>query len=325
MPRVRTLVTACALAIAAIAPAQAQNWPVKPVTMVVGFAAGGGTDILGRTLAKRMSEILGQQVNVDNVAGAGGMVGSARVAKSSPDGYQFVLGSRADTINQALYKKPLYDLRAELVPVILVADQPTVLIARKELPVANLREFVAHVRANQKTMQFASAGHGSTGYIDCALLNQAMGVNVTHVPYRGGNPALQDIMAGRVDYICTLSASAVPLVESARVKAVAVLTPERAPMLPDLPSAKEQGIPEMDASTWYGFFVPKGTPEPVIERLHQVSSAAMDTPEVQAQLLKAGAIVFPASRRPREYFRGFLEREIEKNGATIRASGIQVD
>src|SRR3954464_8523564 len=256
------------------------SWPNRPVTMVVGFAAGGGTDVLGRIVARKLSEVLGQQVVIENVGGAGGMVGTARVAKAAPDGTTFVLGSRADAINQTLYKKPLYNLVDDLVPVILIADQPTILITRNEFPANTMPEFIAHVKKNQATMQFASAGAGSTGMIDCALLNAALGVNVTHVPYRGGGPAMQDIIGGRVDYICTLTGSAVPLVEGKTVKAIAVLTKERAPMLPNVPSAWEQGFKDLEASTWFGFCVPKGTPDAVIKKLHDASAEAMDDKEV---------------------------------------------
>src|SRR6516225_848395 len=184
-------------------PAAAQSWPTRPLTMVVPFAPGGGTDVLGRIVGRGFSEVLGQQVIIENIGGAGGMVGSARVAKAAPDGYQFVLGGRADAINQTLYKTPLYNLVTDLGPVVLVAEQPMVLVARKDLPVANLQEFIAYARKNQASMQFGSAGAGSTGHIDCALLNAAIGVDIPHIPYRGGGPAMQDLIAGRFDYFCT--------------------------------------------------------------------------------------------------------------------------
>src|SRR5437870_3364659 len=217
-----------------VSPAAAQSWPTRPVTMVVPFAAGGGTDVLGRIIGRRLSEVLGQQVVIENVGGAGGMVGSARVARAAPDGYQFVLGSRADAINQTLYKNPLYNLTTDLAPVVLIADQPMVLVTRKNLPVADLQEFIAYAKKNQGVMQFGSAGAGSTGHVDCALLNAAIGVNITHVPYRGGGPAMQDLIAGRIDYFCTLTATVVPQIESNLVKAIAIFTRNRAPMLPKL-------------------------------------------------------------------------------------------
>jgi len=228
----------CALRYDAAGPAVAQSWPSRPLTMVVPFAAGGGTDVLGRIVGRRLSEVLGQQVIIENVGGAGGMVGSARVVKAAPDGYQFVLGSRADAINQTLYKNPLYNFATDLAPVVLIADQPTLLVARKDFPADNLREFIAYAKANQASMQMASAGAGSTGHLDCMLLNAAIGINVTHVPYRGGGPAMQDLIAGRIDYFCTLSATAKQQIEGKLVKAIAILSRDRSSMLPELASAQ---------------------------------------------------------------------------------------
>jgi tripartite-type tricarboxylate transporter receptor subunit TctC len=310
---------------AAASPVAAQGWPTRPVSMVVPFAAGGGTDVLGRIIGRRLSEVLGQQVIIENVGGAGGMVGSARVAKAAPDGYSFVLGSRADAINQTLYKNPLYNLKTDLAPVVLVADQPTVLVARKDLPVGNLQEFIAYARKNQAAMQFGSAGAGSTGHVDCALLNATIGVNIAHVPYRGGGPAMQDLIAGRFDYFCTLSGTIVPQIEGNLVKPIAVLTRDRAPMLPNLASANEQGLKDFEASTWFAFFLPSRTPATIVQRLHEATVAAMETPALQARLLEAGAIVVAAERRSPEYLQRFVESEIEKNAAPLKAAGISMD
>jgi tripartite-type tricarboxylate transporter receptor subunit TctC len=293
--------------------------------MVVPFAAGGGTDVLGRIMAKRMSETLGQQVVVENVGGAGGMVGSARVAKAPPDGYQFVVGSRADTINQTLYKTPLYNLMNDLDPVVLVADQPTVMVARKDLPANGLQEFIAYAKANQSKMQFGSAGAGSTGFIDCALFNAAIGVNITHVPYRGGGPAMQDLIGGRIDYFCTLSGTAVPPINNGLVKAIAVMTRERAAMLPNVPSTWEQGFRDFEASTWFGFYVPKGTPAAIIKRLRDATVETLDTPAIQEALLKSGSIVSSRDRRSTEFLRKYTESEIVKNAGPIKAAGISLE
>ena len=251
--------------------------------MVVPFAPGGGTDVLGRIVGRRLSETLGQQVIIENVGGAGGMIGSNRVAKAAPDGYQFVLGSRADAINQTLYKHPLYNLKEDLAPVGLVADQPMALVARKDLPVDGLQDFIAYVKKNQSTMRFGSAGVGSTGYVDCALFNAAIGVTVQQIPYRGGGPALQDLIGGQFDYFCTLSPTAVPPIQSKLIKGIAVLSRKRLPSLPGLPTAVEQGM-DFEASTWFGFFVPGGTPAAIIKKLHDATVAAIDTPAVQEQL-----------------------------------------
>jgi tripartite-type tricarboxylate transporter receptor subunit TctC len=309
----------------AVSPAAAQSWPARPLSMIVPFAAGGGTDVLGRIIGKRLSEVIGQQVIIENVGGAGGMVGSARVVKAPPDGYQFVLGSRADAINQTLYKNPLYNLATDLAPVVLIADQPTVLVARKDLPVGNLREFIAYAKANQGTMQFGSAGAGSTGHVDCALLNARMGVNIAHVPYRGGGPAMQDLIAGRIDYFCTLSGTIVPQIEGGLVKPIAVLTGKRAPMLPNLASAGEQGLDDFEASTWFAFFLPRQTPEPIIQKLRDATVVAMETRSLQERLLEAGAIVVAPERRTPEYLQRYVASEIEKNAAPIKAAGISMD
>jgi tripartite-type tricarboxylate transporter receptor subunit TctC len=316
------LLLACVLA--GLRPAAAENWPARPLTMVVPFAAGGGTDVLGRILGRRLSEILGQQVIIENVGGAGGMVGSARVAKAQPDGYQFVLGSRADAINQTLYKNPLYNLATDLAPVALIADQPTLLVARNDLPVGNLVEFIAYARANQASMQMASAGAGSTGHLDCMLLNATIGINVTHVPYRGGGPAMQDLIAGRIDYICTLSATARQQIEGRLIKAVAVLSRDRSAMLPGLASAREQGL-DFEASTWFGFFLPKGTPAPIIHKLNEATVAAIDTPSVQEQLKEVGAVAVAPERRSPGYLQKFVLSEIDKNAAPIKAAGLAID
>ena len=310
--------------LAGLHPAAAENWPARPLTMVVPFAAGGGTDVLGRILGRRLSEILGQQVIIENVGGAGGMVGSARVAKAPPDGYQFVLGSRADAINQTLYKNPLYNLATDLAPVALIADQPTLLVARNDLPVGNLVEFIAYARANQANMQMASAGAGSTGHLDCMLLNATIGINVTHVPYRGGGPAMQDLIAGRIDYICTLSATARQQIEGRLIKPVAILSRDRSAMLPGLASAREQGL-DFEASTWFGFFLPKGTPAPIVQKLNEATVAAIDTPSVQEQLKEVGAVAVAPERRSPGYLQKFVLSEIDKNAAPIKAAGLAIE
>ena len=305
-------------------PASAQNWPTRPVTLVVGFAPAGGTDVLARIIAKRLSEVLGQQVVVENVGGAGGMVGSARVVKAPPDGYTIVMGTRADAINQTLYKKPLYDFKTDLLPVVLIADQPMVMIARPDIPANGLQELIAYVKANQQTVKFASAGAGSTGHLDCVRFHTAIGVNVTHVPYRGGGPAMQDLIAGRVDYICTLSATAAPQIEGKMVRPIGVFVQNRLPNLPNLPTAKEQGF-DLEASTWFGFMVPKGTPTPIIQKLREATIEAMNTPSVQDQLLKTGSLVVAPERRTTEFFRQYVLDEIERNAVPIRATGVAIE
>jgi tripartite-type tricarboxylate transporter receptor subunit TctC len=303
------------------APATAQNWPVRPVTMVVPFAAGGGTDVLGRILSRPLTELLGQQIIIENVGGAGGMNGSARVARAAPDGYQFVLGSSVDAINQTLYKKPLYNVVTEFEPVVLIAEQPHLLVARNDLPAGDLRDFIAYGKANQAKMQYASAGVGSTGHLYCALLNAAIGINVTHVPYRGGFQAIQDLIAGRTDYFCTFIPTVLPQIEAKLIKPIAMLTKNRAPLLPRLASGDEQGLKDFEAYTWFAFFLPKHTPPSIVRKLHDATVAAMETPSLQERLKEIGATVVAPERRSPEYLQKFVEGEIVKWAAAIMTSG----
>jgi tripartite-type tricarboxylate transporter receptor subunit TctC len=305
-------------------PAAAQDWPTRPLTLVVPWAAGGGTDVMGRIMARRMSEILGQQVIVENVPGAGGMVGSARVVRAEPDGYTFVFGSRSDAIDMTLYKHPLYNLRTDLAPVVLVADQPTVLVARKDLAADNLKDFIAFLKTTQATVKLGSAGVGSTGGIDCELFNQLIGVKIQEIPYRGSGPAMQDLIGGHFDYFCTISGTAAAPLKNNLVKGIAVFRRERLPSVPNVATSFEQGI-AFEGSTWFGFFAPKATPPAIVKKLHDASVAAMETPAVQEQLAANGTYVVAPERRSTAYFESYIGPEIEKNGAPLKAAGVSVD
>ena len=325
-------ITAASVLLAQVAAAQAprqtsaQTWPVRPVSMVVPFAAGSASDTVGRILAARLSEVLGQQVIIENIGGAGGMTGAARVAKAAPDGYQIVLGG-VDTFaqNQTLYKKPLYNSVGDFAPVALMVEQPLVLLVRNDLPVHNLKEFIAYAKANQGKMQYGSAGVGSGSHLACAQLNAAMGIDVTHVPYRGSPPAMQDLIAGRIDYFCALGAAAMPQIASNSMRALAVLTKQRSPLLPDVASAHEQGLTDFDSYFWSALFVPKGTPDAVVQALQAAAVATLDTPAVQARLKEVGVTVVAPDRRTTAYLQQFLDSEIEKWAGTIKASGVSLD
>jgi tripartite-type tricarboxylate transporter receptor subunit TctC len=318
---------AIGIALDAFAPpaAAAEDWPTRPLTMVVPFAAGGTADPIGRVLAG-LSQILGQQVIVENVGGAGGMTGANRVAKAAPDGYQFVFGSTGTfAYSQTFYRHPLYNTVTDFAPVALVSQQPIVLVARKDLPVQNLQEFIAYTKANQTKMQYGSPGVGSGNHLACALLNAAIGVNVTHVPYRGGGPAMQDLIAGRTDYQCPNNVLAMPLTGSGAIKAIAVLTRERSPSVPDLASAHEQGLADFDVSTWFAAALPKATPAAIVRKLHDATIAAMNSAATREQMKKIGADLVAPDRRSSEYLQQFFESEIARWGKTIKASGMMVD
>jgi tripartite-type tricarboxylate transporter receptor subunit TctC len=309
--------------VAAHAPAAAQSWPSRPMTMVVPFAAGGGADIMGRIVAARLSEILGQQVIVENVGGAGGMTGSYRVAKATPDGYQLVLGTNGTHAqNQSLYKSPLYNAATDFAPVALIAQQPIALLARPDFPADGLKGFVAYAKANQAAMKYGSAGAGSAVQLSCVLLNAANGLSITHVPYRGSAPAMQDLIAGRIDYQCANLAPALGQVEAHQVKALAILGLRRTPLMPDLATADEQGLTGFDAILWYGLFLPKGTPAEIVQKLNAATIATMNTPAVQERMKQIGADLAAPEFRSSEYLGKLVESEIEKWAGPIKASGV---
>lgn len=302
------------------------DWPTRPVTMVVPLAAGGLVDVVGRLLASRLSELLGQPVIVENVGGAGGMTGAARVAKASPDGYQFVLGTAGTHAqNQTLYKRPLYNAVTDFAPVALFTQQPLLLLARKDLPASNLREFIAYSRANQEKMQFGSSGAGSPPHLACALLNAAIGIKVAHIPYRGAGLATQDLIAGRLDYFCPAAAVAAPLMKDNLAKAIAIFSRDRSPILPDVASAHEQGLADFEADGWNAVFMPKRTPTAIIRKLHEATVAAMNTPSVQERLKTIGVSAVAPARRSPEYLQRFVASEIEKWAAAIKTAGVTLD
>ena len=323
MPYIRA--TAAAV-LAALAPAAAQDWPARPLTMVVPFAPGSGSDILGRIIAPRIADNLGAPVVIENVGGAGGMVGAARVMKAAPDGYQLLLATAGThAVNQTLYKKPLYNAATDFAPVGLLARTPIVLVTRRDLPVDDLPQFIAYAKAHRASMQYGSPGVGSASHLACVLFNAAIGIEVTHVPYRSTGQALQDLLPGRLDYQCVPIAAAVPQVESKTLKAIAIMARTRSPILPMLPTAHEQGLADFEVDTWYAIFLPKGTPPPIIEKLNASAIAAMNSADVQARLDELGIEVVAPERRSPGYLAEFVVREIAKWAGPIKAAGLSMD
>src|SRR3978361_1693309 len=284
----------CIAALACICPAMssadmAEDWPTRPVTMINPFAAGGPNDVLARLFAQRMGEVLGQPIVLENVGGAGGMNGADRVARAAPDGYPFLLGTvGTQAQNQTLFKKPAYNSTTDFESVALMVEAPLVLVARKDLPVKDMKEFVAYAKANKDKMQYASAGTGSAIHLGCALVNLVTGLDIVHVPYRGANPAMQDLINGRVDYLCDIITTAKPQIDGGAVKAIAILTKQRSPVLPNVPTAVEQGF-NVEAYTWNAFFLPKGTPDAIVQKLRNATVEAMKTPAVREKLESAGS------------------------------------
>ena len=306
--------------------AQAQNYPTRPIIMVVPFAAGGTFDVMGRIIATRMSEILGQQVVVENTTGAGGIIGVNRVINATPDGYTILLGTvGTHAYNQWIYKKRRYDATNDFTPVTLFSEQPMVLEARNGLAANTIPEFVALLKKDGGKMQFGSAGAGTTTHLACALLNSVIGINVTHVPYRGSAPAANDLIGGQIDYLCGNLGAAAPLITGKQVKAIAVLTKSRSPLMPELASADEQGLTGIDVTTWTAIFLPKGAPRPIVDKLRDATQATMETPAIKNRMLEIGVTGVTPDRRSPEYLAKFVTDEVARWEAPIKSGGLQVE
>jgi tripartite-type tricarboxylate transporter receptor subunit TctC len=328
MERLMTLRLALAAAtLAALtATVSAQEWPTRPITLIVPFAPGGGVDASARLQAAAMGEALGQTIVIENVGAAAGTVGSGRVAKSAPDGYTFLIGnSGTQVFSQSLYKKKPYDAIADFEPIALVTESPRILVARKGLPVNNLQELIAYAKANQAKMQYGSAGVGSGTHLPCALFNFAIGVDITHVPYRGEGPALQDVIADRIDYMCNTIQTGAAQARQGAVKGIAVMSPRRAAVIPDLATTGEQGLPGVEASVWNGFFFPKGTPQAIIDKMHKAVETMIAKPEIRQKMESLALEILPPEQRTPAYLAKFLKEDVERWGKVIKAAGISVD
>ena len=294
--------------------------------MIVPWAAGGPVDTVARIMTARISEILGQQIIVENVGGAGGSTGTARAAKTAPDGYTVLLsGSAVLAQNPALYKRQLYNPVTDFEHAALHNDSARVLIVRKDFPASSFAEFVSYVKANADKLQYGSPGVGSGGHVCAILFDQAIGIKVTHVPYRGAGPAMQDLLAGRLDYMFEQISTAMPQIQSGTVKAIVALGPDPAPGLETLPTTESQGLKGLDCGAWGGFSFPKGTPQPIVQKLAKATSDALDTPAVLARFKTLGVTMIPPNRRSPEYFTQFVKSEIERWGVPIKASGVQIE
>ncbi len=309
-----SVITAAIIA-ATLSPgiALGQAYPTRPVTMVVPYAAGGAFDVVGRIIAVRMAELLGQPVIVENVTGAAGIIGVNRVISAKPDGYTLLLGTvGTHAYNQTIYKKRRYDAIADFTPVALFSEQQMVLEVRKDLAANSLTEFVALLKANGAKMQFGSAGAGSTTHLACALINARAGVNVTHVPYRGAGPAANDLIGGQIDYLCGNLGTATGRIAGKQVKALALLSKDRSPLMPDLATAHEQGMTDFDVTTWTALFLPKGAPKAIVDKLNEAVHGTMDTPAIKSRMLEIGVTGIAPERRSPEYLAKHVAEEIAR-------------
>jgi tripartite-type tricarboxylate transporter receptor subunit TctC len=308
------LAAACGLAALALAGvAQAQDFPARPITVIVPFAAGGPTDTITRIVGEHMSRTLGQQLVVENVVGAGGTTASTRAMRATPDGYTIItghMGTHASSVG--LYPKLAYDPRKDFEPIALIAGTPILILARKDFPPKDLKEFVAHLKANANKLNEAHAGVGSVSFTTCALLNHLVGVKPTRVPFTGTGPSMNALVAGQVDYMCDQIVNAVPQVLAGTIKGYAIATPERNPSLPDVPTTKEAGLPEFVVSAWNAFFAPKGTPKPIIEKLNAALVKALDDETVRKRLLELGSDIPDKTHRTPESLGQLVSKEVDR-------------
>jgi tripartite-type tricarboxylate transporter receptor subunit TctC len=305
----------------------AQTYPSRPVTLVVPFAAGGAFDTVARIIGSRMSELLGQPVIVENATGAGGIVGVKRVIAAEPDGYTLLLGTTGThAYNQHIYKTKRYDALTDFTPVTLFSEQPMVLMVKKAIPSNNLQQFAELLKQQGGKMTYGSAGAGSTTHLACTLLNARIGVtNVQHVPYRGAGPAANDLIGGQIDYLCSNLGGAAPIIVGKQVKALALLSGNRSPIMPELATAREQGIKDYDVTTWTAIFLPKGAPKAIVDKLLDVTHAAMETPAIKQRMLDVGVTGVAPERRSPEYLQKFVAEEIARWEEPIKSAGLQVD
>jgi tripartite-type tricarboxylate transporter receptor subunit TctC len=308
---IRTSLYLAAALLASALDAQAQDYPTRFVTIVAPFQAGGPSDTVARLIATPMSKVLGQQVVVENVTGAGGTIGSGRVAKAAPDGYTLgISGSGTHAAVEQLYANPPY--RAlDFESVGLINTTPVVVVGKRDFPPNTLQELVAYLRANEKTVTEADAGVGSVSHLACSVLHALVGIKPTVVSYRGTPQATQDIVAGNVDFLCNQIVNIVEHAKAGTLKAYAVTGATRSPMLPNVPTTAEAGLPDFKLTVWYGLSAPKGTPIPIVDTLNRALSAAMDDPIVVKRFADLGYDVVPPQQRSLAAFEDFMRKEVD--------------
>jgi tripartite-type tricarboxylate transporter receptor subunit TctC len=314
-----------ALTLAAL-PASAQDYPARPITLIVPFAAGGPTDIVARIVGEHMSRTLGQQIVIENTLGAGGTTASTRAKRAAPDGYTIIMGHMGThAASVALYPKLPYDPRTDFEPIGMAAGTPILILAKKDFPAKDLKEFVAYVKANEKTLNNAHAGVGSVSFTTCLLLNSIMGVKPTTIPFNGTGPSMNALVGGQVDYMCDQIVNAVPQVLAGSIKAYAIATPQRNPALPEVPTTREAGMPEYEASAWNALFAPKGTPKPALDKLTDALSKALDDEGVRKRLLDLGSDIPDGPRRGQAALAALVKSEVDKWGKVIKEAGAEVN
>jgi len=315
MKRLLMLATLCAF--------QAQAaYPERPITLIVPFAAGGPTDVVARIVGDNMSRTLGEQIVVENVTGAGGTTGTSRAAQATPDGYTIMMGHMGTHgAAPAVYPNLKYDPVKDFLPIGLAAGTPILIVARKNLPPKDLKEFITYAKANSEKLNEAQAGVGSVSFTTCSLLNSILGIKPTRVPYQGTGPALNDLVGGQVDYMCDQIVNLTPQIQAGSIKAYGIATEKRSPALPDVPTTKEGGLPEFQVSAWNALFAPKGTPGEVVTKLNGALGKALDDESTRKRLLDLGADLPDKAGRSPEALQKLVASEIERWGKVLKGQG----
>ena len=304
-------------------PAAAQaDYPSRSVTLIVPFAAGGPTDVISRIVGDHMSRTLGQTIVIENTLGAGGTTASTRAKEAAPDGYTLItghMGTHAASV--ALYPNLKYNPSTDFEPVGLIAGTPVLILAKKDFPATDLKEFVTYVKANATKLNMAHAGVGSVSFTTCLLLNHILGVKPTQIPYQGTGPSMNALVGGQVDYMCDQIVNVVPQVQAGTIKAYAVGIPARSPALPNIPTSKEAGLPDFQASAWNAIFAPKGTPKPIVDKLNAALSKALDDPNTRKRLLDLGSELPDGQARSPQALADLVKSEVAKWSTVIKAAG----
>jgi tripartite-type tricarboxylate transporter receptor subunit TctC len=300
--------------------AMAQEWPTKPVTVLVPFAAGGTVDIVARTVTQRLGAELGQTFVVDNRGGAGGTIATTAMVRSTPDGHTLLFHHMGLVFNAALYDKLPFDTQRDVIPVAIIGATPNVLVVNNAMPVKSLAEFIALAKAKPGTINYGSGGIGSAGHLPMELLRSTAKVDLVHVPYKGSGPAITDLIGGQIQTMLLTIPAVMPFVSAGKLRAIATSGKKRSPALPDLPTLDESGLPGFEYSPWYGVFAPAGTPAPVLAKIHAAINKVLAEPEIRDKLGKQGLEVQPMTR---EEFAAIVQADMPKWAKVIRDLGIK--
>jgi len=319
MPRIVFVAVAATLAMCASVPASAQSYPTRPITLVVPFAPGGSTTIVARSIADKLADLLGQQIIVDNRAGAGGTIGTKAVAKSTPDGYTLLLGYTGTlAIGPTLYPNAGYDPRKDFAPIGMIGNAPNSLVVHPSFPVHSVKELIAHAKANPGKVNYGSAGVGTVSHVSGEYFASAANIKLVHIPYKGTGPALADLIGGHIPMAFAPIPATHSNVASGTLRGLAVTSAKRSSLVPDLPTIAESGIPDFEASLYYGIVAPAGTPRPIVDKLNEALRTALADPEVRKRLVNDGTDVTPGS--PEEYA-AHIDRDETRWSAVVKASG----